>query len=525
AKYLITDTSFPPYFIKKKDQVYLNTWHGTPLKAMGRIVPRREYALGNIQRNFLISDYLLYQNDFSKDVFLEDYMIKNIYPGKVLLSGYPRNSIFFNNQRRDLVRKECGITDKQVIVYMPTWRGLFHHKETNKQLKQLARYFAQIDEMLNDSQVFYVKLHPYVKDKVDYSGYSHIREFPKEYESYDFLNASDALVTDYSSIMFDDAVTKNKIILFAYDREEYLTGRGLYLKLEDMGLPIVDNVEGLIAELGTETKEYKEFYERFCNYDSADTPARVIDILLKQQETSSIKTNQDRRETVLLFIKGFKKDVESPNRLEMINAIDTDKYDVYVCMKTDEVKNNTEILSELRKEIGYFPIIYDINYTRADYFISKIMGRFFYKGGSFGKVADKLMKREKRKYFGDVSFDYVIHQSCQDKMIGNMCLQLGEELVYNFSYFNPGMLKQGGGFSRSIKYFMKLLPKYDWVVVGKGSKGLKLQGENIIFSQDSISQANEILQYISSKNIDGGNKDASYNRPYKRDNDEERRGS
>lgn len=539
AKYLVTDTSFPPYYIKKKDQVYLNTWHGTPLKAMGRIVPKREYALGNIQRNFLIADYLLYQNDFSRDVFLKDYMIKDIYPGQVLLSGYPRNSIFFNKLRRDIVRKECAIADKQVIVYMPTWRGLLYHKETDKQLREIAMYFAEIDEGLSASQVFYVKLHPYVKDKMDYSGYRHIREFPSEYETYDFLNASDALVTDYSSIMFDYGVTKNKIVLFAYDKDEYLRDRGLYLKLDDLGLPIAETADELLAEIGKPVTEYKKFHDKFCNYDSGDTPARVMDILLNgQSETpehtkietvfnKDKKTSKDdikliskvddkdihdnigyeRRETVLIYIKGFKKDIESPKRLEMINSIDRDKYDVYVCMKTEEVKKNTGILSQLNKDINYFPLLYDINYTRTDYFICKLIGKLSGHGKSFSKRADKVMKREKQKYFGDVTFDYVIHQSCQDKMVGHLCLHLGEEVIYNFSYFNPGLIKQKGNFSKTIQYFMKLFPRYDWIVIGNGGKGLKLKGDNIIYAQDSLTQANEILERITSRNKDTKNRD------------------
>lgn len=503
AKYLITDTSFPPYFIKKKEQVYLNTWHGTPLKAMGRIVPNREYALGNIQRNFLISDYLLYQNDFSKDVFLKDYMIKDIYPGKVLLSGYPRNSVFFDKAGRELVRRECDIADKQVIVYMPTWRGLLHKKETNKQLREITRHFAQIDEKLNDSQVFYVKLHPYVKDKLDYSGYRHIREFPSQYESYDFLNASDVLVTDYSSIMFDYGVTKNKIILFTYDKDEYLSDRGLYMELNDLGLPIAETVDDLITEIGKPLTEYKAFHNKFCTYDSEDTPSKVLDTLLNEktdQKPSKLDGNH-RRKTVLIYIKGFKKDIESPKRLERINSIDTSKYDVYLCMKAEEVKKNTKILSCLKEDINYFPLQYDINYTRADYFLCKLKDKLGGKGKGFSKRADKVMRREKQKYFGDVSFDYVIHQSCQDRMVGHLCLHLGQKLVYNFSYFTSGMLKQKGDFSKNIRYFMKLFPRYDYIILGsKASKGLKLEEDKILYAKDSIDEANEILEAISSRN-------------------------
>ena len=60
SKYLITDTSFLPFFVKKEGQVILNTWHGTPLKCLGKSNKTDYYNIGNVQKNFLISDYLLY---------------------------------------------------------------------------------------------------------------------------------------------------------------------------------------------------------------------------------------------------------------------------------------------------------------------------------------------------------------------------------------------------------------------------------------------------------------------------------
>ena len=73
------------------------------------------------------------------------------------------------------------------------------------------RAFGDIDGKLKESDIFYVKLHPYVKQGIDCSVYRHIREFPSNYETYDFLTAADVLVTDYSSIMFDFGVTKERL--------------------------------------------------------------------------------------------------------------------------------------------------------------------------------------------------------------------------------------------------------------------------------------------------------------------------
>ena len=506
AKYLVTDTSFPPYFIKKPEQIYLNTWHGTPLKAMGRIVPLREYALGNIQRNFLIADYLLFQNDFSREVFMRDYMIENIYPGNVLVSGYPRNSVLLNNERRDKIRKDCNFADKRVLVYMPTWRGLLTNKETDKQLKQLDGFFADIDSRLKDTDIFFVKLHPYVKDKMDYSGYRHIREFPAGYETYDFLTAADVLVTDYSSIMFDFGVTKRKIILFAYDKDEYLKDRGLYIGLEDLGLPVTENVEELIQELNDEHKGYDRFYERFCSNDSLDTPERICEILFSDgckskaalvsgENNHKSNITADNRKKILIYMKGFKNDIESRNRINMINSIDTDKYDVYICMKSEEVKKNTEMLSLLKKDISYMPIMYEVGYRRSEYFRLKVLGKIA-KKKAYNRCADKVMTRERRKYFGDVKFDYIIHSSCLEHMVLHLCLNSGDKVIYNFKHFSKSLYEKNRRYRRTINYIIKQFTAYDLIVADNAAKTLKLQGDNIIYSDESGFNVNDVLDYL-----------------------------
>lgn len=502
AKYLITDTSFPPYYIKKPDQVYLNTWHGTPLKAMGRIVPMREYALGNIQRNFMIADYLLYQNDFSRDVFTEDYMLNHIYPGTIMVSGYPRNSIFFNTERYHKIRKEAKLEDKQVIVYMPTWRGLLHKKETGKQLELLGRYFEEIDRSLTDRQIFYVKLHPFVKNEMDYSSYKHIKAIPDQFETYDFLNASDALVTDYSSIMFDYACTKKKIVLFTYDREEYKNGRGLYIDLDTIELPKADTVEALIQELNTENQGYPEFYERFCSVDSIDTPRQVIETLL--QGDTKVKENfrlekvvPNGKKKALIFIKGLKHDHYSENLVNAINDIDTDQFEVYVCMKASKVRKASDMIAKFRKEINYFPISYEVNYTRMDYFLCKLRLNAGLDAGFTNKRIDKVMKREALKYFGPVDFDVTIYQSGLDRMICNMSLLLGKISVYNFKYFNMQKYKESSAYRTQVKYAVKHFNKFTEVVATKEINLLKKKFDNVVYNEENVFPLAKILTEVT----------------------------
>lgn len=92
AHYLITDTSFSPKFIKKEGQIILNTWHGIPLKTLGKKIKNEFYDIGNVQRNIIMADYFLTPNEFMMKHIVEDYMLENLAINtKFLLMGYPRN--------------------------------------------------------------------------------------------------------------------------------------------------------------------------------------------------------------------------------------------------------------------------------------------------------------------------------------------------------------------------------------------------------------------------------------------------
>ena len=128
---------------------------------------------------------------------------------------------------------------------MPTWRGANRQAQIEEQKQILQEYFSRLDGLLRDDQIFYVNLHFLVGNIMDYGEYQHIRPFPAEYETYDFLALCDMLVTDYSSVFFDFAVTGKKIILFPYDLEEYLAERGTYMSMDSLPFPQVFTAEEL----------------------------------------------------------------------------------------------------------------------------------------------------------------------------------------------------------------------------------------------------------------------------------------
>ena len=220
AKYLINDNTFMPFFIKKEGQVYLNTWHGTPLKTLGKKIKADAHAIGNPQKNFVGADYITFPNEHTRDAIIEDYMISNISRGSYIMSGYPRNEIFFDKDRAELIRESLELCDKRLYAYMPTFRGTAAKGGTPKNTYYLNYYLFELDERLADDEIFYVNLHPVATKDVNFKNFKHIRPFPAGYETYDFLNACDVLVSDYSSVFFDYACSGKKVVLFTYDKKD-----------------------------------------------------------------------------------------------------------------------------------------------------------------------------------------------------------------------------------------------------------------------------------------------------------------
>ncbi len=411
AKYLINDTSFPTYFIKKENQIYLNTWHGTPLKKMGREAQYDFYLIGNVQRNFLMADYLLFPNDFTMGMFIRDYMLANIFKNNIILTGYPRNDIFFDNEARTNLRAKLHLTNKQVIAYLPTYRSMGIN-DKHKLNKTLYRYFKRIDKMLKEDQVLYVNLHPFMKASIDFSAFDKIKEFPSHYETYEFLNITDYLITDYSSVFFDYAVTRHKIILFTFDKKAYLKNRGLYFDLNNLPFPEVYTVDQLIEEINND-KQYDDttFIQEFNKYDKKDNAKNILAsvILNKDNKLNIFKLESNHKDNVLIFTGNLAKNGITTSLFSLINNIDLDQRNYYFTFYKSNVYHNRQKIKELPDKVKYIPIHGRLNLTFLELFILFLYFKLNISNAYMDRMLDKILGREFNKYFYGIKFSNVIH--------------------------------------------------------------------------------------------------------------------
>lgn len=283
AKYLINNVSFPICFVSRPGQIYLNTWHGTPLKTLGKKMKKGIESMTNIQHNFLQADYNLYPNKFTKDVMMEDYNLDKLFTKKTIIGGYPRNAIFSDKEAGEAVKKQLGLEGKRVYAYMPTWRGV--NSYSKMQTTAIEEVLAHFDDALGDNDMLFVNLHPNVDEEIDYSKYKHIEEFPTEVQNYEFVNSVDVLITDYSSIFFDFSITRKPIVLFMYDYEDYMADRGMYFDIKDLPFKKIYDMEEMCNALkNDECKNFTyndatDYFEKYLKHDSIDATKKLVDFI------------------------------------------------------------------------------------------------------------------------------------------------------------------------------------------------------------------------------------------------------
>ena len=421
ANYLFNDTSFPAEFIKKDGQVYTNTWHGTPLKKMAQDVMDRKYAIGNVKRNFMFADYLVYPNDEMKEKMLSSYGLENLYNGTILNAGYPRNAIFFDRESEKNVRKKLKLEDKQVIVYMPTWRGIMTKKKQDEQFDEIMDLMRYMEENLRDDQVFFVKMHVLVQKDLNFGDFKHIKNFPSGLEAYEVLNIADVLVTDYSSVFFDFANTKKKIALYVYDEEEYLSERGLYYLLDELPFPKTYTPKELLNEINT-PKNYddNDFLKKFCTYDNIHSPKALVDYVLEKKESEFIKPEKlkhNGKNNVLMYCSTLPLNGITSSLLALLNTIDLNKENISFCFRQNAIKRNPLRLKKLPEGSDVFPICGGYMYTFREIIAYVLFYKLNINTRFVKKHIDRLYKREVIRLFGNAKFDKVIHFTGYEKQV------------------------------------------------------------------------------------------------------------
>ena len=276
AKYWITNYRMLNHQYPRKGQVYVQCWHGTPLKRLGYDLESSDNVMnsGSEIREKYRSDakkfsYIVSPSPFTTEKFASAWnLVKTNQTHKIIEEGYPRNDRLINTtpEERTELRKKLGVDDKKVILYAPTWRDNQHTSGEGYTYKTEVD-FDKLREERGDEYVILFRAHYLVANSFDFDKY---KGFVKDVSSYSDINelyiAADILVTDYSSVFFDYANLRKPVIFYMYDLEQYANElRGFYISLDELPGPIVRDEKALIDEVRkTDGWKPDEKYEAFC---------------------------------------------------------------------------------------------------------------------------------------------------------------------------------------------------------------------------------------------------------------------
>lgn len=461
AGILVTDNSFPPYFLKRQGQVYLNTWHGTPLKTLGKSELQNVKSMANLQKNYLMSDYALFPNTFTRDVFMKDYMLEYLYQGQVVLCDYPRNSIFLDQKHADQLKKKLQLQDKQVIAYMPTWRGANRQAQIEEQKQILQEYFSRIDSLLEDHQIFYVNLHFLVGDIMDYEEYRHIRPFPAEYETYDFLAVCDMLVTDYSSVFFDFAVTGKKIILFPYDLEEYLAERGTYMSMDSLPFPQVFSAEELVTEINRmeAAPDWGDFLDTYCAYRNPQVPEYLMELLAEHSDRHIQLETPPSDDRKLLMVYAGKMGNKYFNRylLEELERLDQQKeFRVLPVFTGNFTAKIRDTLGQLPEGMNFLNLVSEHNFSRWERILAGLAIRNPWAARWADRKLETAYQREWERLFDQLEPERIVNFSGRPNYMYKIIARArGEKEIHIHQGVIPGLASE----SRNRRLMLNCIDK------------------------------------------------------------------
>ncbi|GGK24573.1 hypothetical protein GCM10011583_65730 [Streptomyces camponoticapitis] len=294
AQFWVDNQGFPLDLRKPPRTTYLQTWHGSAYKRMGfaesRIKAQNASERDKLSAALARFDHFLVRSEHDVTTLARDYR----QPAESLVRcGYPRNDRLVRARATDetqgrfprpALATALGIPDhRKVVLYAPTFRGM-PKKGRAVQLPLDVRRFAQ---RFGDEYVLLVRAH-YLESAVlpvcppgtviDVSGYHDVSEL---------LCLADALITDYSSIMFDYVLLDRPMIFFAPDLDAYVAARGSYfdLRAEAPG-PVVETQDELLRAMDelkpsdtAHRADRARFAQKFGGFESGQAARTAVDVL------------------------------------------------------------------------------------------------------------------------------------------------------------------------------------------------------------------------------------------------------
>lgn len=300
ANFWVFNSRMPNWLKKNKGTIYIQTWHGTPLKKLGadiQDIAMPGTSTEQYKNNFILEasrwDYLIAPNEYSEKIFKQAFQFQN----NILEIGYPRNDELVNNKNNQklqdgLKEKIIGKKNGRVILYAPTWRDDYFIKKGSYKfympfsLEKMVKCLGQDDTLI-------IRPHYLVGDSIDIKGYEDRVKVCMDEAINDLYLISDLLITDYSSVMFDFAILQRPMLFYPYDMAHYKEKlRGFYLDYNEVPGPIAEDEEKLYefirnfvsqGQFSGYDRKKERFEQLFCSWESGEASQKITNLIVERE--------------------------------------------------------------------------------------------------------------------------------------------------------------------------------------------------------------------------------------------------
>lgn len=414
--WLVNNNTFAPYFSRREGQNYLNTWHGTPLKTLGKDIKSGTMDHRNAARNFLHCTHMIFPNQHTLEVLIDRYDIDGLYKGKAALTGYPRIDVQFTmpDEEKKMLRREIGArADERILLYAPTWRGTLAEKSFDtEKLKDDLRELSKLD-----CKVIF-QPHPLMLEQIQGQDLP-VDLPPVGVDTNEILAVTDILVTDYSSIFFDYYPLNRPVFLYAYDRKEYFAERGSYFAMEELPGKLVGTIDDLISSIrDTLMLDSPGLHEsaipanEFVQKEDGKATDRALQFFFENDDSNVVQglLSHSARPELLFFQGSFLPNGITSSFLNLShNLVAEGRVNQTVVLQPEAVFGDEQRVEKFRQLDDEVRVIGRVGSPafrpEEEWLIKQYNLCFEFSSKEHEAIYFKAFQREFRRIFGEASFD------------------------------------------------------------------------------------------------------------------------
>lgn len=466
---LVNNVTFPPWFIRRPGQRYLNTWHGVPMKAMGRDMAAPLISMANTQRNFLQADLILDLSDYYRWATIRPYDVAQLVAPALWRGGAPRvdDTLHCPLPAAEL-RARYGIGPAQrVVLFAPTWRG--NSTAIAAVFDAQAQLYGEIARSLGPEWFVLFSAHQMVRVS-DAGPVANGALIGASDNINDVMSIVDVLVSDYSSILFDFLPLDRPIVLHTPDIAAYSLERGLYLQPAELPCVETRDVAALIAAIRAGQRPssfpgWPEMRARFIpEEDGQAAPKALAALLAPALPVPSLPG--DGRQRLLIAPGGLLPNGITSSLKGLMANLDYTRFDPYILLDAPLMGKDDSRMAQFRDFDPRCNWILGLGDMLLSAEESPVYHRFrtgadLLTEAEMGQVAT-IFARENRRLLGEARFDLAIefggYAPYWTGLIG--CANAARKLCYQHNhlwaeYSNPDA-------ARDQKQLLGVFQTYRW---------------------------------------------------------------